>query len=481
MQPWLRLLVLLAFAGCSDTASVPASQKAKRPRRAPTVESAFTHLVAKDTEYYVDVPQQASPPDGRFKAGTQVRRIQASPQYWLVQDAAGNRVHVEPRNLTDLPPELKVAQASNQFAVDLYLQLADSEPGNVFFSPISISTSLAMVHAGAGGETKTEIAKSLHLAFPEDDVHAGFADLAENFQTAGEAELYAANRLWGQEGYSFNAEFLELTSDKYGAELGQVDFARPAEASRQISSWIEQQTRSRIRGSALSLRADTILVLTSAVYFKARWFNEFGPRATRKAPFHLDKRRQTTVPLMTQLSGFAYRKVDGVQILELAYRLQERPYEKGPFSMVLFLPEERDGLDDLEAKLSLHTLDNWLTGLRNELVKVVIPKFTLETQMDMNAPLASLGVTRAFRPGDADFSGISGREPGKDPLYITSAVHKTMLDVNEAGTEAAATTEWAVGASDEPILFQADHPFLFLIRDNRTGVFLFLGRFVTPG
>jgi serpin B len=373
-----------------------------------------------------------------------------------------------------------VVKEENQFATDLYGRLKDKTLGNLFFSPYSVSTALAMTYAGATGETQKQMAEVLHFTVPEQELHQAMARLRENLLAGMEKgyQLRVANRLWGQQGYGFLPEFLQTTRKFYGAELGVVDFAQKTEATRQeINQWVEKQTEEKIKDLLAPgvLDPQTRLVLTNAIYFKGNWQEKFEKEATRDAPFHLSADNEITVPMMHQTDRFGYKAIEGLQVLEM-------PYAKGELSMVVLLPKEIEGLSELEKKLTPGNLQAWTEGFRRQKVIVYVPRFKMTSQFGLKDTLQALGMTVAFDAGKADFSRISRGEG----LCISAVVHKAFVDVNEEGTEAAAATGVVMRATaarfqpEEPPTFRADHPFLFLIRDNQTGAILFMGRVANP-
>ena len=370
-----------------------------------------------------------------------------------------------------------IAQSNNAFALKMYGQLRQEE-GNLFFSPSSISTALAMAYAGAGGETETELAKTLHFTLPADEVHTAYASLIDilNAPNKDSYELRMANRLWGQTGYGFRPKYLAVTRKSYGAELAQVDFISAAETSRkEINTWVAEQTNDKIKDLIPQGAVDSLtrLVLTNAIYFKGKWENEFDKKLTKDAPFSVTVDKRAQVPLMYQKERFKYGQTADLQLLEM-------PYQGDDVSMLVLLPKKVDGLSALEEQLSPENLQKWTQRMRKQEVRTYIPRFKLEEQLVLNSVLKELGITSAFAPGQADFSGMNGR---KD-LYITAAIHKAFVDVNEEGTEAAAATGIVVGVTSaplDPIVFRADHPFVFMIRDQRTDAILFMGRVTNPG
>ena len=372
-----------------------------------------------------------------------------------------------------------LVEGNSQFAVDLYGKLRN-QPGNLFFSPSSISTALAVTYTGARGETAEQMARVLHFPAPQDQLPEAFRWLHAALRPAAEKPSYrlnVANRLWGQQGYHFLPDFLAVTRDDFHAELAEVDFIGHTELAREtINEWVEKQTQDKIkdlvpRGVLTDL---TRLVLTNAIYFKGDWTRPFPKAATRDEIFLVSSDKSTTAPLMHKTDDFKFAAVDGLKALEL-------PYGNGDLSTVVLLPDEIDGLAALEQKLSYESLTRWTNGLQKRKVQVFLPRFKLTSTFSLSTVLAAMGMPLAFDEKHADFTGISTQEP----LYISAVLHKAFVDVNEEGTEAAAATGVVIAAraamiTTEPPLFRADHPFLFLIVDNRTKSILFLGRVVNP-
>jgi serpin B len=369
-----------------------------------------------------------------------------------------------------------IAKSNNRFAFDLYGRLRTND-GNLFFSPTSISTALAMTYAGAEGGTEKEMATVLRFTLPEAEVHQAFASLMAtlNAPKKDTYELRMANRLWGQTGYGFLPEFLGTTSKQYGAELAQVDFVNKAEKSRQeINAWVERQTNNKIMDllPPNSVSDLTRLVLTNAIYFKGKWRHEFDKKATKNAPFTMSATEKVDVPLMFQKQRFKYGEMGELQLLEMGYKGDD-------LSMLVLLPKKVDGLQRLEKELTADNLDKWSSAMLMREVQTYLPRFKLTEQFQLNSMLAGMGMPSAFDPGKADFSGMNG----KRDLFISAAVHKAFVDVNEEGTEAAAATGVVVGVTSlppPPKVFRADHPFVFMIRENRTGSILFMGRVTNP-
>ena len=364
-------------------------------------------------------------------------------------------------------------------ALDLYQRERDRS-GNLFFSPYSISSALAMTTAGARGSTEQEMAKALHFSLPQPELAAGFAQLAERFRQIAEskhASLTVANSLWCEKRYAFNPAFLELNRKYYGAEVRSLDFAGEPEAARgAINAWIARQTQDKIRDllQPPQISKFTTLVLCNAIYFKGSWVTKFDPKATTPAPFFLTRDQHVDVPMMSASFKVRSHETENAVLFAL-------PYAGDDLAMIVILPNEVDGLGAVEKRLTAGDLQSWFTALdRADEAKaqVALPKFKLNCRIGLADDLKALGMPRAFTAA-ADFSGIS---PAKD-LFISDVVHQAFVDVNEEGTEAAAATAVVMTRSrahDQPLILQADHPFLFLIRERRTGTILFLGRVTDP-
>jgi len=376
-----------------------------------------------------------------------------------------------------------MGEANNAFAADLYARLA-AQAGNLFFSPNSIETALAMTCAGARGETAAQMAKVLHLPAKADAVHKDFGAFLKELNAEKGADgkprgyqLSAANALWGQKGYAFLPEFLDLTKTCYGAGLSELDFQTNTEGARQtINAWVEKETKDKIKDLIAPgiLSPMTRLVLTNAVYFKGTWADQFQPAATKDQPFFLGGAGQVDCPLMHRKGRYAFKEGDGFAALQL-------PYKGGELSMIVLLPNAVDGLPKLEKDLTSANLAAWLQGFERGEVVVTLPRFKVTAAFTLGDTLQALGMSDAFNAAAADFSGMDG----KRDLFISAVIHKAFVDVNEEGTEAAAATAvvmrtGSARAPTTPKVFRADHPFVFLIRHEKSGAILFMGRLATP-
>lgn len=386
------------------------------------------------------------------------------------------------------PEAITVAKNGNDFAFDLYARLAAESEGNLFFSPSSIHTALAMTYAGAAGETAEQMARTLRCTLTQDELASASGEFLRILNTPRERsgawgnvdpayELVVSNALWSQRGYPFKPRYLELARGHYGATVEELDFVENPTASRKtINDAVARQTRDRIAdlvppGAITPL---TRLILTNAIYFKSRWMHEFSKGATQDAPFRISADRTLQAPMMNREGTYAYFETDRLQCLEM-------PYLYGDLSMYVLLPRAVDGLPELERNLSAEEVASWLGGCREARVEVSFPRFEFSSEFMLAKRLAEMGMPDAFTPGRADFSGMTAAER----IWIDEVVHKSFVAVDEEGTEAAAATAdllcgSAMLAPEEPKTFHADHPFLFFIRHNGTGAVLFVGRVVAP-
>ncbi len=403
------------------------------------------------------------------------------------------------------PP--KIANSINAFAADLHPRLAKDEKGSFFCSPLSISAALTMTSAGARGVTLEEMEKVLHL--PQDP-HPVYRDLLNDLNGGGNGwfrkcsyDLSVANAIWAQKGYPWHKEFIELTRKHYGAGTVETNFAKSEAARKQINDWVEKETNEKIKDliPTNAIDALTRMVLVNAIYFKGDWKYQFDKKETKDAPFTRANGTKADVPLMHLSGEFNYGTLNlgggidepkgllasnnpnhpvGFQKVRPVMRAQvlELPYAGNDLSMLIYLPETRDGAHLLAQYLSAGDLST--PALTPQKVNVHLPRFKAESSFFLKPVLMNMGMMAAFT--SADFTGMSPN--GKD-LYITHVLHKAFVDVNEEGSEAAAATAVSLGDRDikepmPPVEFRADRPFVFTIRHNETGAVLFLGRYSGP-
>ncbi len=371
----------------------------------------------------------------------------------------------------------RLVAGNNDFAIDLYRQLSKAQD-NLFCSPFSLSSALAMTFAGAVGNTADQMAQVLHFDLDNETLHAAFAHLQASLaatQRPGQVQLALANSIWPHIGSAFLPKFVALLQRFYGVSITPVDYERATEAARQaINTWAEQHTAGKITNLLAPdiLDAWTRLVLVNAIYFKGTWLYQFDPAHTREARFWLPTGEHVTAPLMQQTCRLPYAEADGIQVLSL-------PYAGDALSMIVLLPAWDKGLASLDALFTAQRLDDWLQSLWTREVQVLLPRFKISSTLRLDATLKAMGMTHAFSDS-ADFSGMDGIP---SLLYIGAVVQKAWVQVNEEGTKAAAATAVVMqfrGAPEPLPVFRADHPFVFLIMDRATGSILFCGRVVNP-
>ncbi len=381
-------------------------------------------------------------------------------------------------------PEL-FSTATTALGIDVFRALAGKGRGNLAISPFSIEAALGMTRLGARGRTAEEMDAVLHIE-EEAAFHTSAAAAWERLEAVakGPLELAAANRIFVEERLHLRPEFVERTATLYHAPVERTPFGRDPEGSRmRINTWVEKQTQSHIRDllPPRSIDPMTRLVLVDALYFSGRWASRFERSRTRPAPFQAYGERRVKVPMMRQEGTFKYAEVEGAQVLEM-------PYQGGALSMVIVLPREPTGLPALERALSAETLDRWLSALSPRRVRVSLPRFTLRPKrsIPLGSTLKTLGMPTAFTP-EADFTGMIEAAGDRGGLFIDAAFHQVFVEVREEGTRAAAATAVVIRTRGggghrqlKPVVFRADRPFLFLIRDTKSQLLLFLGRVTHP-
>jgi len=377
-----------------------------------------------------------------------------------------------------------LVEGNSAFAFDLYHAVLENEDvDNFFYSPYSISLALAMTYAGARGETAQQMADTIHFLLSQQRLHPAFNSLDIELSQRGEGakgkddegfRLNVVNAIWGQKEYPFLTAFLDTLAENYGAGLRTLDFYSDPEGSRQIiNQWVSEQTEERIKDLLAKgdIVPDTILVLTNAIYFNAAWLYPFEEGLTQEGTFHLLDGGTVTVPMMRQTESFRYTEGENYQAVDL-------PYDGNELSMVILLPREGE-FESFEGELEVQRVADIVDALSYSPIALTMPKFKYESKIYLQEILAEMGMPIAFTPG-ADLSGMVS--PPNSP-WIDKVIHQSFVDVDEAGTEAAAATAVVMiesAAPGEPKEVNIDRPFVFLIRDMKTGTILFVGRVLNP-
>jgi len=371
-----------------------------------------------------------------------------------------------------------LAAGNSSFAFRLARSIGNTG-SNMIFSPWSISAALAMAYAGAGGQTRCDMASALNFTLEPERLHPAFNSLQGELSRRGEGQgegftLNIVNAIWGQKGFNFLPGFLDILALYYGAGMNLVDFVKGTEKSRiAINDWVSEKTGGKItelvgRGA---VDATTRLVLTNAIYFKGAWKYPFEPHRTADGLFQLPGGEEIFVPMMNQTKLLLYGEVEGCQAVEL-------PYKGGQASMLLLLPGP-GRFDAFSRELEGEKLASIIAGLKPSDVTLAMPRFKFEFSLSLKQALSKLGMASAFTAG-ADFSGMS---PGNE-LYLQDVLHKAFVAVDEQGTEAAAATAVMVGIKmymPLSVRMTLDRPFIFLVRHSGTGAVLFAGQVVNPG
>jgi len=378
---------------------------------------------------------------------------------------------------TPIAPRGDASPAYTAFGFNLYHEILREKAGNVFISPASVGFALAMTYNGAGGGTAEAMASVLgYEGRSLSETNAADSTIIRKTNDEPEGiDLAVANSLWARKGIEFSKEFLARNKRSYGAEIKTLDFGDPR-AAAEINGWVARNTRYKITQIVEQIDGQSILFLINAVYFKGLWSKEFDRGDTREEDFHLPRGEVKRHPLMRRSGDFRYLRGDDFQAASL-------PYADGRISMYVFLPDDVTGLDAFNAKLTAAAWSGWMKSFASRSGTVALPRFKMEFEMKLREALSALGMGVAFDGARADFTRMVKR--AAQNVYIDNVTHKTYIDVNEKGTEAAAVTSvemklTSVMEPPKPFEMIVDHPFFFAIVDNETGLILFMGSIVDP-
>ncbi len=373
-------------------------------------------------------------------------------------------------------------QGNSMFAFELYQQLSKTKE-NVFFSPFSISSALSMTYVGAAGTTAEEMKNTLHFLENSDSCHSEFNILMNKIPKKSKdkqaTQISIANSLWAQKDFHFEDVFLKTVKSNYNTPVEMVDFIdekNRGKTREKINKYVASQTNNKIKdliGKKI-LDKTTRLVLVNAIYFKGNWSNPFKEAKTKKKDFFISSKKTVQTDFMQGIFGTHYFENEDVQIAAL-------PYEGRDATMLIFLPKNKDGFNDLQEKFTHENFTEWNSKLKYRKVAFTIPKFKIEESFDLEKVLKKMGMKSAFGK-KADFSGMNK----KNNLYLSKVLHKAFIEVDEAGTEATAATAIVLNRKSAstnnkpPVIFRADQPFIFMIRENSTNSILFIGHYVNP-
>ena len=372
--------------------------------------------------------------------------------------------------------DMTLVEKTNDFGFNLYKNLA-RENENIMISPVSVSLAMAMVYNGANGATREDMARALNVQGLELD-RLNKNNLALLYYlTSADPELTVniANSIWMLEDFKFSEAFVATVKNDYQAEAKKLDFADPKSADV-INKWVNDKTRGTIDQIVTPpIDSQTIMFLINAVYFKGSWTSPFETELTSEQAFNLVDGQTVTVPTMYQSGSFDYLKSSGFQALRLPYGEDEQ------MAMVLFLPDQNTSLSEFQNQLNQDNWSNWQAHFEAKAGTLMLPKFTMEYEKSLNRVLAEQGMGIAFEPGKADFSGLAAA--AADDIYISNVKHKTFIEVDETGTEAAAVTSVEVGTTSMPAYdfeLNFDRPFFYAIEDSETGAIVFMGAVLDP-
>jgi serpin B len=372
-----------------------------------------------------------------------------------------------------------VVEGNTRFAFSLF-QALNTTSSNRFYSPFSISTALAMTYAGARNETALQMSRTLHFD-PGDQFHQAFGQLLEKSAagTGGAIRLNIANGMWAQKGYGFLDSYSDLVADRYRAGLNSADFTIEGEREKtrqEINEWVAQKTNDKIKGllSKSDLDDLTRFVLVNAIWFYGDWEQPFTRESTMTKDFSLNDGSKVNVPFMNRHGRYRYFEDARLKAVEI-------PYKDNKASMIIFLPVKYEGIAEMAGALKFNYYQEITNLLQFTDLKLSVPKFKATSRFNLAQTLSDMGMPVAFSPGGADFSGMTGFRN----LYISDVIHQAFINVDEKGTEAAAATavvgrSMAAMPSPDVKYFIADHPFVFIIRDNATGSILFMGTVMNP-
>lgn len=369
----------------------------------------------------------------------------------------------------------KLIEANSRFAFKLFQEIIQTEGDqeNIFVSPTSVAIALSMLYNGAEGTTSEAMAKTLEIQ-GIDDINTGYGALKASLENPeADVQLTIANSLWARQGVPFKSEFIQKTKQFYGAKVTDLDFG-DKNAAKVINRWVEDNTEGKIKQIVEEVKPDDVLFLINAIYFKGRWSNEFDQSQTVSRPFYLGDGSEKNHPRMSQTDEYRYYETEEFQAVSL-------PYSQGRLSLYVFLPQKQSNLKVFYQQLNAQDWEKWMVNFSKRDGTIELPRFKIEYEIELNSVLKALGMSVAFDPSQANFSGMSETQTNIDRVK-----HKTFVEVHETGTEAAAATSIGIAATSAkipsipPFQMIVDRPFFCAIRDNQTGSILFMGAIVDP-
>ena len=370
------------------------------------------------------------------------------------------------------PKSCELTAANGHFAIDIFKNIHGNSPDdNIFISPFSISTALTMTTNGADGETLEQMRNALRINNLEiNDVNGSYQELLEVLPNLDpQTKLKLANSLWPQEGAPVLPSFLDLSTNYFNSEVNTLDFRNP-DAVNIVNEWVSDNTDGLIENALAELSPEVAMLLINAIYFNGTWKSQFDPADTHQAPFYLAENDSASVDMMHIKEGtFPYFSNEIFHAVDMAYG-------DSIYSMSVFLPHPGHTTDEIMEAMNAESWETWLSSFRNQNVEIFFPKFEMEYEIKLRGILSEMGMDRAFT-SSADFSKMF--EGGN--VNISEVIHKAFVEVNEEGTEAAAVTVVVIlNSASTNMLFNANQPFVFVIRDNKTNSILFMGKMMNP-
>lgn len=363
-----------------------------------------------------------------------------------------------------------------EFGFNLFDTVWETEQNqNILISPLSVSIALTMTLNGASGETEQTMMDALQLqGIDRADINSTYQQLQQILRTNDpKVTLTIANSLWGHQNIQFMSSFLQQNTHYFNAEISSLNFSDPTTLTT-INQWVSDNTNGKIQKILDKIASNEVLFLINAIYFKGAWQNEFDPSQTKNGKFHLSSGDEKNVSMMARTGNYEVLSGENFQAINL-------PYGEGKVSMYVFLPSQESDLNEFLDSVNKESWEQWLSAFRVRNVRLQIPKFKIEYgAKELNDALTALGMGIAFDADHADFSRMALLERIDGNLYITKVSHKTFIEVNEEGTEAAAATSVGVGIKSLPPPFIVDRPFFFAIRDNETKTVIFMGTMTEP-
>ncbi|MEI6851734.1 MAG: serpin family protein [Bacteroidota bacterium] len=380
---------------------------------------------------------------------------------------------VNTANTIQKPEPLLIAN-NNEFAFDLYKNIGQ-KPENMFYSPFSISAAMGMTYAGSKGNTEKQISEVMRFAKNNEAFYGNYKDYLNTINSLNQdlVNIYTANSLWAQADFAFKQDYIEVIRSQFGGEIKNVNFIKDPEKCRlDINNWVDGKTNKKVENLILPGMIDdlTRLVLVNAIYFKASWEMPFDAKATRKTDFNTSATNVVSADFMTAENNYKYYSEDGISAIEI-------PYAKGSLSMLIILPKDNNSNISLN-NIGKPIYDRIISGLTMTRVKLILPKFKTTSEFELSDVLKQMGMKDAFTD-NADFTTMTG----KKDLKISKVIHKAFINVDEAGTEAAAATAVIIRTKSAPmdvVEFKANHPFMFIIKENTSGSILFAGNVYDP-